>query len=179
MAALVVSTSLAGLGLAVAYAAVLFDAWGEYPVDARGNYLDSPYWVGMPTAAVYVTVVLQVAALVGYVAWLAYVAQHEVTRRLLLANLLFFVSSAAWPFAAYPFVRDSSHSLRRALVASLPLWSAAAGVLLLVVHTFETQYASPVPYVGILAVALVVVLADGVGWTATAIFRALKHNHTP
>ena len=176
MTALVLSTTFAGLGLAAAYAAVLFDTWGEYPLDdSPGNYLDSPYWVGMPKAAVYVTVALQVVALVGYVAWVTYVAQHTVTRPLLLANVCFLVSSAAWPFAAYPFVRNPP-TLRHALVASLPLWSAAAGVLVLVVHTFEAQYTSPVPSLGILAVALVVVLADGVGWTAAAIFRALKHN---
>ena len=49
-------------------------------------------------------------------------------------------------------------------------------MVLLVGGTFEARYESHWPVVGILGVATVVVLADGIGWTATAIFRALYDN---
>ena len=189
---LVVSSVLAAGGIAVSYATVLFDAFGGYEVAGdrtadgeRVGYLASPYWVGMPAAAIRVTVGFQALAAVGYVAWLVHVVTHPPTRGLFVAggttlglhaaHLLFLVSSAVWPWLAHACVTRPD-SVAAAVTACVPLWSAAAGVLLLVAGTFEAQYASAVPYLGILALALVVVLADGVGWAATAIFRAVHSN---
>ena len=173
------SGALVGAGIMVAYATVLFDAFGGYALpQPRTGYLDSPYWVGIPKSAVYAIVVLQVFAAVGYVTWMVYVASNAPTRGILAdrgrmwANLLFLVPSAVWPYAAHRSVLQP-HSVAWAVGASVPLWIAAAGVILLVAGTFEAQYASPVPYLGILFLALVVVLADGVGWAAAAIFRAV------
>ena len=179
---LLLSSALAAAGIGVAYATVLFNSFGGYEVDGNTSYLDSPYWVGTPPAAIRVVVGLQFLAAVGYVAWLAYVTTHPPTRGVFVAggtavglhapHLLFLVSSAAWPFAAYMTV-TRPESVTWAVVACVPLWCAAAGVVVLVGGTFEAQYASPVPYLGIFALALVVVLADGVGWAATAIFKSL------
>jgi hypothetical protein len=184
---LLVASGLVGAGIAVAYATVLANVGGGFPLrapPASSAYVDSPYWVGLPRATAAALVVFQAGAAAGYVMWLVYVHQHPPTRGLLQdrrwlhgAVLVFLAASAAWPFGAYRAVQHPD-SLAWALAACAPLWLAAAGVVVLVGGTFEAAYPSAVPAVGILLLANVVVLADGCGWAAAAIFRSLHHNDT-
>lgn len=181
------TAALAG-AIVWAYVVVLFDALGAFPLTnhtARSGYLDSPYWLGMARTTTTFVAVLQVFAACGFVAWQISLVLDPPSRglladtRFLIAfTALFLVSSAAWPFAAYRVV-EHPRSLPWALVASSTLWSAAAGVLALVGGTFEDRRASPVALVGILCLAVVVVLADGVGWSAVAIRRALYGDENP
>lgn len=184
MTDLLVATGVAGAGVLASYAFVLFDAAGGFPLAARpAGYLASPYWLGLPRATVGALVGLQVLALVGYVAWLFHVAAHPPTRGLLRdararfgLTLGFLGASALWPFAAYELVRArerATATLGWALASSACLWAAAGCVIALLAGTVEARYESPVPVLGMLALALVVVLVDGVGWAATAIFDAV------
>lgn len=178
---LLLSNALLGAAVLVSYVTVFgfLPLPKNAPANAR-SYLHSPYWLGMPHRAVTVLAFFQVLAMAGYLMWLFYVANHPPTRGLLSqkgwllsANLLFLVPSAVWPFAAFRVVHHP-HSVAWAMAACTCLWLAAIGVIMLVGGTFAAQFESSVlPIVGILLLALVVVLVDGVGWAAVAIFRAL------
>ena len=176
-----VATGLMSLGIAVSYATVLFNAFGGFDLppalaeDAK-SYLRSPYWVGLPWQPFGSSV--QVLAPWATV-WSVYVYTNPPTRGLLQdrrwflgALSIFLVASTAWPYAAHQLVRQPK-SLAWALASSARIWLAAAGVVVLVGGTFEAQYDSPLPVLGILFLALVVVIADGIGWSAAAIFRSL------
>lgn len=185
MATLVLASSLASAAVGLAYVDVLFNRWGHYPLrDASTSYVRSPYWLGLPASTVLPLIVLQVGALVGYVVWLFWVSLAPPTRGLLARPgwrhglvLGFLAASAAWPYATHPLVDALTKKERPALSTTLAscasLWTAAACVIGLVGGTFEAQYASPWPTLGILLLALVVVLVDGVGWSAVALFRTL------
>ena len=158
----VASTVVLSLAVAWSYAAVLFDAFGAFPLaTARAGYLTSPYWLGLTRPTTTALTVLQVAAAAGYVAWQTSLVVHPPARGLLadarwlvLLTTVFLASSAAWPYAAYWTVQKPD-SLRCALASAATLWGAAAGVVGLVGGTFEDRRSSPVALLGILALAQV------------------------
>ena len=82
----------------------------------------------------------------------------------------FLVASVAWPYAARAAARRHCGP-RAGLVPSL--WVAAVCVLLLV-GGMEAR-APAAPTVAILLLGQVVVPADGVGWSAMALYRSLHH----
>ena len=107
--------------------------------------------------------------LVGIAYWLYWIATTPAPAGSLLAKqsflalsfLAFWGGSIAWPLATW-------HA--RALDGSrwlpvLSLWLAATGVLALLVGTFQVD-AGVLPSLAILLMSNVVVLVDGVGWSA-------------
>jgi len=179
---LIVSSGLLGALVGVAYVLVLFDNAGLFPLDLPpSNYLDSPYWLGLPSDTVLSIAVLQACAAVGAVVWFIWlcttsdqnfgdsILNSEVNRVLIVQ--VFLWSSILWPFAAYFFVLEKTTA--RAILVCLPLWAAAAAVLLMIGGTFESG-APPWATLGVLFLGLVVVLCDGAGWTAVAIKSTLQ-----
>jgi len=191
---LLLSSSLLGAGIAAAYVLVLGNFTGDFAVPASAEhanatgltrYMTSPYWFRVPVPTVSAIVALQLLAAIGYVVWFVWLlmgrpaatalpADHpgtlldgRVAPTLLLHG--FLVASVAWPFAAYWHQLEPA-SVGRALAACLPLWVSAACVIGLIGGTFEA-WAPPAPTLGILLLGLVVVLCDGVGWSALC----LKH----
>jgi len=163
--------------LALSYWAVLFGGVERFRLteDAGAGYLTSGYWGGIadPTT-IRVLVAFQGLMLVGIAYWLYWIATTPAPTGSLLAKpsflalsfLAFWLGSIAWPLATW-------HA--RAVDGSrwppvLSLWLAAAGVLALVVGTFQID-AGPLPSLAILLVANVVVLVDGVGWSAAFLAR--------
>ena len=178
----ILSTGFFGIAVGFSYAIVLFNAFGDFPVSqgASTSYLDSPYWLGLPRSSTIAVAVFQVLAAIGYIAWqFSLIAERPTrgiftdTRWLIFANSLFLVPSIAWPFAAHRLLKNTT-SLSAALLSSSCLWLAAVGVSLLVGGTFEDHRETPVALVGILLTGTVVVVADGAGWSATAIYGALN-----
>lgn len=174
------STTILGTSVLFSYAVVLFDAFSLFPVaNASSGYLRSPYWIDLPASSTFALLIFQIFAAVGYVGWFVALLLDPPSRGLLAqtwalacANMLFLVPSIAWSFAAHRYLRSAA--LGDALLASACLWLASTGMCLLLGGTFEDQRASPLPLVGILLTATVVVLADGVGWSAMAIYRAIE-----
>lgn len=191
---LLLSSSLLGAGIATAYVLVLGNATDDFAVpasaehvDATGwtRYMTSPYWFRVPVPTVTAIVVLQLLAAIGYVVWFVWLLMGRPTTAALppdhpgslldgraATTLLlhgFLVASVVWPFAAY-WHQLQPASMGRALAACLPLWVAALCVIGLIGATFEA-WAPPAPTLGILFLGLVVVLCDGVGWSALC----LKH----
>ena len=178
----VLSTGLFGIGLGLSYAVVLFNAFGDYPISqpASASYFESAYWLGLPRSSAIAVSVFQIMAAMGYVVWqFSLVVERPMrglftdTRWLIFANTLFLVPSIVWPFAAHRLLMDTT-SLSAALISSSCLWLAAAGVSILVGGTFEDQRDTPVALIGILLTGTVVIVADGAGWSATAIHGALR-----
>lgn len=183
VAAFVASTLVLSLAIALSYAAVLFDYYGAFALRHHSpvprGYLNSPYWLGMRRSTARALAVMQVAAAVGYVAWFAYVLAAPPSRGLLgdarwlvALNVAFLAASAAWPYGAW-YMLEHPGRVSAALLAAAPLWVAAAATAALVGGTFEARYESAVPAVGVLLLANVVVVADGIGWSALAIYNAL------
>lgn len=164
------------------YAIVLFDAFGSFPLPDsmkhRKGYLESPFWLSLPRASIVAVVVFQGFAAVGYLMWFFSMLYERPTRGLLqdsrwlmVSNILFLVPSILWPFPAYRLLHDLS--MANAILSSACLWIAALGVILMVGGTFEDERKSPVATIGILLLSTVVIVADGIGWSATAIYAAL------
>lgn len=173
---LLVSVPLA-TALAISYWAVLFGGIERYrlPEDEGAGYIDSGYWGGIVDPnAVRTVVAFQGLMVVALAYWLFWITTTPVPRGSLLdrsgfvaaALLAFWLGSIAWPPLTWR---------ARALGASrwppvLSLWLASAGVLALVAATFEAG-AGALPTASILMIATVVVLADGVGWSAAFLLR--------
>lgn len=179
----IVSSLFVALGIGLSYATVLGNVFGGYEVPTSATYLTHPLWLGLPASSVTAVVVFQGFAALGYVTWMWYIVANGLPQRGVLStmaglnacNLLFLVPSSVWAFGAYETWR-APESWGWALAACAPLWVAAVGVSLLVGGTFEAQLASPVPIVGILLLSTVVVVADGAGWAALALFRVRENN---
>ena len=185
---LALSTALLLGALALSYASALrFRLGFVRPPGAAedgGGYLDSPYWVGLPRPARRATAALQVVALAGYAAWLGAVAAGPPPPGGLVAlHALLLAAEAAWPPAAYAMLHRPGQ-LGPALLACAPLWVAAAAVVgLLATRPAPAGGAGgaggPLATFGLLLLAPVVVLADGVGWAAAAIFHARAASRRP
>ena len=177
----ILSTAFLGGGVLFSYAIVLFNSFGgfELPTESSRSYLESPYWLGLPRSSTTALLIFQVGAGIGYFMWFVSIVITRPTRGLLAdprwlfgCNAIFLVASAVWPFAAYQLLQFSS-TVWRAILACLPLWMAAIGMCLLVGGTFEDDRSSPVALIGILLTSTVVVMVDGVGWSATALYTAI------
>ena len=176
----VLSTVPTGLAILISYVLVLGNALGTFPLDAHsGDYFSSPYWLGLPRSTGIALTVLQLMAACGYAVWLFWIASAPPletsllktrTVRLFLTHT-FLIASVLWPYAVYYFFQD--RSMARAIMACVPLWIASIAVILLVGGTFEAA-APPLPTLGILFLALVVVLVDGVGWSAACIKQSVR-----
>jgi hypothetical protein len=171
--------SLLGMAIAFSYVLVFGNITNSFNFDGIVySYVDSPYWLGTSKNNIYSLIVFQLFAALGYTLWLFWactetnygtsILRFKWVRSLLI--VLFLGSSVAWPYSAYYYML--SPSLSRSLLTCSCLWISSIAVTLLVAGTFE---ADPPFYalVGILLLANVVVLADGVGWSARCIQDAL------
>ena len=177
---LALSAAPVGAGILISYAMVLMNSFGGFELPtASSSYIDSPYWLGADRGAIIAIVGFQLLAAAGYVMWIVWITLHggsiensileaRIARLLLLHG--FLLASLAWPFTAYYYML--SPTTGRAILTSAPLWVAAGCVIVLIGGTFEAG-APWYAVVGILMLGTVVVLADGVGWSAMAIKRSL------
>lgn len=178
---LLASSLPTGLAIMISYAIVLANFGGFFPLPdsmTSSSYFDSPYWLGLPRNSAAAVTVLQLFAALGYFMWIFWIVQAESIENSILstrmARLLllqgFLISSVIWPFTTYNYV--ITPTLSTAILASAPLWSAAICMILLIGGTFEAM-APPHAIIGILWLGMIVVLADGVGWSAVCIKRVV------
>jgi len=172
-------TSLLGIAIAFSYVLVFGNITDVFNFDGIvHSYIDSPYWFGMSRNNVYSLIVLQLLAAVGYIMWIIWVCtetnygtsvlRFRWVRSLLV--VLFLGFSTLWPFSAYYYM--VSPSLGRSLLTCSCLWISSIAAILMVAGTFEAN-SPPYALVGILLLSNVVVLADGVGWSAKCIQHSL------
>jgi hypothetical protein len=180
---LLVSSGWVGGIVALSYALVLFDVAGFFPLalPPASGYLQSHYWLGLPADTVVSIVFLQLLAASGAIVWFVWLATtpdkdlqnsilHSETNRIFIIQL-FLWSSTLWPFAAHFYLTD--RNTIRAILACIPLWSAAVAVVLMIGGSFEAG-SPPIPTLGVLFLGLVVVLCDGTGWAAVCIKSTLR-----
>ena len=174
----ILSTVPTGLAVLISYVLVLGNALDTFPLDsATDDYFSSPYWLGLPRSTCIALTALQVLAVCGYVAWLFWIASAPPLEESLLNTRAsrflithtFLIASVVWPYAVYYYFQNKVH----ATVACIPLWVASVAIICLVGGTFEAA-APPLPTLGILFLALVVVLVDGVGWSAVCIKQVVR-----
>ena len=174
--------SLLGISIAVSYVFVFGNVTNAFQFDGIvHSYVDSPYWLGVSKNNVYSIIVFQALAAIGYIMWLFWVCtetnygtsilRFRWVRSLLI--VLFLGFSTLWPFSAYYYI--ISPSLARSLLTCFCLWMASISVILMVAGTFEAE-SPPYALVGILLLANVVVIADGVGWSSRCIQHSLYGN---
>lgn len=155
-----------GLGVLLAYALVQGNAGNLFPHErANDPYFESPYWVGIPKHVAMAVTGLQLLASIGYFAWTQWAFDATVHAAALTDT--FLVASLAWPFVAYMHVR-SPQSLAWAIASCVPLVVAAFAVLGMIAAAFALR-APTVPTFGVLCLGVIVVLVDGVGWTAACL----------
>ena len=174
---LIVFSALLGGAVLSSYALVLGNVGNAFPLanTTFTSYIDSPYWLGLRRDTIVGLIVLQVFAGIGYISWFVWLVTTNVERGLLQTPLarfviiaLFLSASIAWPYAAHNMVARPSQL--NAVGAAACLWLAAAAIVAAVGGTFEAG-APAYATVGILLLGQVVVLADGAGWAAVAIYR--------
>jgi len=173
---LLVSATMAP-ALALTYWAILFGGVARYRLaeDDGVGYLGSGYWGGIvDPATIRAIVAFQGLMVLGLTYWLYWITITPAPPGSVLARpwflatsfAAFWLGSIAWPLATW-HARASGGSHWPPVLC---LWLAAAGVLALAAGTFEAD-AGALPILAILAVANVVVLADGVGWSAAFLSR--------
>ena len=175
---LLLMSGILGSTIIGSYIVVFGNVGNAFPVPHNtGGYLESAYWHGVPRDTTTAILVFQIFAGLGFLAWLFWLVnapsidgplQQAWVKSSLVGT--FLIASIAWPYAAHAHI--ASPTMLRTLVVSSCLWVAAVAVLLMVAVTFEAR-APAVPTVGILLLGNVVVLADGVGWTAIVLRKAL------
>ena len=177
---LILITALLGTAVLSSYGLVLANVGDAFPLtDAPSHltYNNSPYWLGMRREAIIAIIMLQVFAGVGFLMWFGWLAFDGAQRGILrtptarvVLMSVFLGASIAWPYATYFHL--SRPSLSRAIGSAACLWLAALAIIVAIGGTFEAD-APAYAVVGILLLGQVVVLADGVGWSAVVIWRQL------
>ena len=143
-----------------------------------GAYLSSKYWLGLDRPLVVATVIAQVLAAAGFIAFVGATALQPPRRGIMrgwglpVAIAVLLVASGLWA----PCVRHAMDhgSLAAAVGTSVCLVAAAVAALLMLAGVFESDMGGvggTVALVGIALLGVVVVLLDGVGWNARWIHR--------
>lgn len=148
------------------------------PQKLKPSYINSPYWLGLSSRNAMTISILQIFALVSYVIWVVNISLYppvngifsSVVWRLVALNL-FLIPSSVWPYITYKFLVEPS--LLFAILSSMCLWIAAIGVILAIAAAFENTETHPIVLLSTLIWGSVIILADGIGWTATAIYTSL------
>ena len=176
---LLTSSILFSTAIVTAYVIVLGNVGNYFPVPQYNTYFDSPYWLGMKRNNAITVTVFQLFAAAGYTIWFVYLLYDPPTTGLFKSPVwrvvgisTFLVPSAAWPYSAYALVLNPS-SVPLAILSSSLLWIASFGVILMIAATFENDNSHPLALAGILLLGTVVILADGIGWSAIAIYSAI------
>lgn len=174
------TSTILSISVLVAYIVVLGNYGNHFPIpNATSSYFDSPYWVGIRRNNAIAISVFQIFAAVGYALWFSELLFHPPSTGLLkspiwksVSLVLFLGPSSLWPYAAHQVVLHPEN-VGYAILASSCLWISSVGVVLMIAGTFENVDARPPAIIGILCLGTVVVLADGIGWSAAAIYRTL------
>lgn len=150
-------------------------------------YTNSRFWIGISQDTAMVIWPLQLMAAAGFVVFVACLFMDARKRHGVIADKgvlsylnggasviifsVFFLCSYYWPYATRDYLDGGSSSGWDMTRTSLSLVGAAISAMLMVAGTFEAGM-HPMAICGVLAFAMVVVLADGVGWNAKLI-----HSH--
>lgn len=183
------TVAVGGTAVLASYALALGNVGNLFPPipgeAATTSYLDTPFWLGVPRSTVIAMSVIQVMAAIGFVVlvlWRA-LAAEEPTNGVLaklpayLATIItFLLASALWPYLARWALGSPSGLSVGACVASLIV--AAVAVILIVADAFESDATPWYALVGALVLGTVVVLGDGVGWSARLIYQFV-HDELP
>lgn len=172
--------SFLGAGILASYVLVFGNINNAFTINNNTsyNYFNSPYWIGTSISNVYTITVFQGFAGVGYVVWLLWICSESNfelsilrfrwSRALILS--LNLIGSILWPYATYYYML--SPTLGRAILSCSTLWLSSVCVILMIAGTFEANapfYATA----GVLMLGTVVILADGIGWSARCIQNAI------
>ena len=131
--------------------------------DKGANYITHPYWLGMSPDLVWVLVVLQIFAAIGFltaiITWIRIPPVGGIldNDRLWMFVGFFILSAIVWPIAL-------RYDVKWLVVMSL-ISTAIATILLLAGSIEETKPRLHV-VIGLIALNVVTVLADGVLWNA-------------
>lgn len=176
------ATAVGGAAILTSYALAIGNVGNLFkPVpgeeEAQGNYFASPFWLGISQQSAKALSGLQLMAAIGFIVlilWRALAEQQPSTgilRKLPVFTIVvvtFLMASLAWPYLARWALTSPSPISVGLCVTSLIV--AALSVILMIADTFEAGKEAPwYALAGALFLGLVVVLADGVGWSAALI----------
>jgi branched-subunit amino acid transport protein AzlD len=157
---------------------VFVDPLRLFDVMHTGSYFESPYWMGIPPRSAVAVTFLQPVAVAGYLMWVGWLHSEEpralgmLTQNVAILLLrLFLLSSSIWPFFTFLSIKNPQ-SVGMAILCCVPLWISAICIVLLVAFTFEA-FAPPIPTLGILFLSQIVVMADGIGWSAACLQKVI------
>lgn len=184
-------TAVGGAAILTSYALAIGNAGNMFaPVageqEAKGDYFNSPFWMGISQQSAKAITGLQLMAAIGFIVlilWRA-LAEKQPSRGLLhklpvftIVVVVFLMASLAWPWLARWALTSPTPVSVGLCVLSLIV--AALSVILLIADTFEAGKEAPwYALTGVLFLGLIVVLADGVGWSASMIL-AYKEGRLP
>jgi hypothetical protein len=159
------------------YLIVLGNVGNMFPLQETYEYYNSPYWVGLPKNKAVAVSILQVFALVGMIIWFTNLIKHPPSSGFLkepvwrtISVCLFLVPSAIWPYTAYNYALNPT--VGSSILSSSFLWLASLGVIMMIAGTFVNENATPEALIGVIWLGAVVILADGIGWSMSAITKA-------
>lgn len=153
--------------------------------NSEKSYVDSRFWLGMPKHEVQIAVFLyQIPAALGFIRWmlwayltgadkglLTYRFQGILARDWIVNATL--VGSLIWPWTLPSHREQQQVSLASRYITGSSLWLSAVSTILLVGGTFEANNVPLLARFGLLSFATVIVLYDGVGWSARYIHSGL------
>jgi hypothetical protein len=134
------------------------------------SYASHPMWFDMPKAYIYLCIVLQIAAVIGFFVFFIDLVRHPSTRGILsyvdgyaptIILATFLISSIVWPIA-------TTYKYKTASVLSLVI-AAIASLLLLAGVTEDRKPLSVV--IATVIFCIVTVLQDGVIWNANYLIQ--------
>ena len=158
------------IALGLTYSIVL-GGMGNFNIGSY-TYINSPYWMGTPPALIKrVIIPLQLVALVGIIAWLTWLSTDPPTSGLLETTTAqiavvsaFFIGSILWPyFTFWRLTQKNTESLVASIVALIVV---ATSTLTGLVGTVNGPWWA---IVSIVAVNVVTVFVDALGWSYAAI----------
>lgn len=136
--------------------------------DSKSNYINHPFWFGIPPNIVKMLTIFQILGLIGFlitiISWIIYPPRNGIMKgnNLFYILVVFLISAMIWPIATH-------HKIHWLVVLSLIV--TAISSILLLAGTIEEKNEDIKWYkvLGMLSLCVVTVLSDGVLWNANYI----------
>ena len=168
-----------GFFVLLTYILVIGNITHSFDLENPDSYFKSPWWVGITQENAIMITVFQGIAAISLVYWIWWVYSHNFKEGPFcnqnIKNIVvytFLLASLLWPFLAYPALKEypKKTSTEKAILACIPLWISAIAMICGLAFTFESR-APILPTLSIVMASIVVVLFDGIGWSASLIYH--------
>lgn len=148
------------------------------------SYFNSKFWLNIPSNNIIILLFFQILAAIGILVWYKNIKNTNISKGILSYELFnnklydiliftFLIGSIFWALSLLQSKLIEEKTLFKSLISCSGLFIAAISGILLQAGSFEANI-PPHALLGIIFFNTVIVLNDGIGWSARLLYQTLN-----